>query len=98
MSKIKIFPIIVQDNDTKEVLMLAWGEKKTIEKTKKNGYSYFFSRSRKKIWIKGEKSGNYQIIKEIRKDCDNDCFLYIVDQVNKITCHKNKKSCFYKNV
>ncbi|UOQ27885.1 phosphoribosyl-AMP cyclohydrolase / phosphoribosyl-ATP pyrophosphohydrolase [Candidatus Vidania fulgoroideae] len=96
--KEKIFPIVVQEDKSKKILMLAWGKKKTIKKTKVFGYSYFYSRSRKKIWIKGEKSGNYQIVKRIKKDCDSDCFLYSVNQVNNISCHRNKKSCFFKNV
>lgn len=91
----KIFPIIVQEKKTKKVLMLAWGTKETIKKTIKFGYSYFFSRKRKKIWIKGEKSGNYQIIKNVIKDCDKDSFLYKIIQVNNISCHKKKKSCFF---
>ncbi|UOQ38029.1 phosphoribosyl-AMP cyclohydrolase / phosphoribosyl-ATP pyrophosphohydrolase [Candidatus Vidania fulgoroideae] len=94
----RVFPIIVQDNKSKKVLMLAWGEKKAIKKTKSFGYSYFYSRSRKKMWIKGEKSGNYQIVEKIKKDCDGDCFLYLVNQVNNVSCHKNKASCFFKNV
>ncbi|MGX7583091.1 phosphoribosyl-AMP cyclohydrolase [Candidatus Vidania fulgoroideorum] len=98
MSDKKIFPIIVQEIKTKKILMLAWGNYKTIHNTKVFGYSYFFSRKRKKIWIKGEKSSNYQIVNKIKIDCDKDCFLYIIKQINNISCHKKLKSCFKKNV
>ncbi|MGX7576901.1 phosphoribosyl-AMP cyclohydrolase [Candidatus Vidania fulgoroideorum] len=89
-----MIPIIVQ-NIKKDIIMQAWGNIKCIKKTNKFGYSYFFSRKRSNFWIKGEISTNFQIVKKILYDCDKDCYLYIVDQVNKICCHKKKKSCFF---
>ncbi|XAO72494.1 MAG: phosphoribosyl-AMP cyclohydrolase [Candidatus Vidania fulgoroideorum] len=91
----KLLPTIIQNNK-KKILMLGWSNKKTIKLSIKIGYSVFFSRKRNKLWIKGEKSKNFQIIKKIYKDCDNDSYLFIVIQVNNKTCHKNKKSCFFK--
>ncbi|WP_458659033.1 phosphoribosyl-AMP cyclohydrolase [Candidatus Vidania fulgoroideorum] len=75
--------------------MLAWGTVETINKSNKIGYAIFFSRKRKKIWIKGEKSTNYQILKRSYYDCDKDSYLYIVKQINNICCHKKKKTCFF---
>ncbi|MGX7577301.1 phosphoribosyl-AMP cyclohydrolase [Candidatus Vidania fulgoroideorum] len=89
-----LIPIIVQ-SQTKTVLMLAWGNGNTIYKTNKFGYSFFFSRKRKRVWLKGEQSTNFQIIKKIHIDCDKDCLLYTVNQINKICCHKETQTCFY---
>ncbi|MGX7582519.1 phosphoribosyl-AMP cyclohydrolase [Candidatus Vidania fulgoroideorum] len=89
-----MIPIIVQNFKNKKVLMLGWGNNITNKITKKIGYAVFFSRKRKNIWIKGEQSTNFQIIKKILKDCDNDCYLYVVIQINNICCHKKKKTCF----
>lgn len=89
-------PVIVQDALTKEVLMLAWANEEALKKTKKTGYAWFFSRSRQKLWKKGETSGNEMKISEIRDDCDKDALLYIV-QPKGPACHRGTYSCFRKD-
>ena len=73
-----LVPVIVQDVNTKEVLTLAYTNKESLELTKKTGNSWFWSRSRKKLWMKGEESGNTQKVKEILVDCDFDAIIYLV--------------------
>ncbi len=73
-----IVPVIVQDANTKEVLTLAYTNKESLERTLTTGNSWFWSRSRKKLWMKGEESGNTQKIKEIKVDCDSDSLIYLV--------------------
>ncbi|MGX7582659.1 phosphoribosyl-AMP cyclohydrolase [Candidatus Vidania fulgoroideorum] len=75
--------------------MLAWTTPKLIKYTMKYGYTYFYSRRNRKIWIKGEKSSNFQLIHKILIDCDKDAYIYVVTQVNNISCHTGSKSCFY---
>ncbi|MGX7589462.1 phosphoribosyl-AMP cyclohydrolase [Candidatus Vidania fulgoroideorum] len=89
-----MIPIIIQELKTKKILMLGWGNKNTIKISKKIGYTTLFSRNRKKVWIKGEESTNFQIIKKILTDCDKDCYLFIVLQINNRSCHKYKYNCF----
>jgi len=86
-------PVITQDVSTKEVLMLAYANDEALKKTKETGYAWYWSRSRKKLWKKGETSGNVQKIVEIREDCDSDALLYIVEQKG-VACHTGKYSCF----
>ena len=86
-------PVIVQDATTKEVLMLAYANEEAVEKTKETGYAWYWSRSRNKLWKKGETSGNTQKVIEIRDDCDGDALLYIVQQKG-VACHTGKYSCF----
>ncbi len=74
-----LVPVIVQDANTKEVLTLAYTNKESLELTKKTGNSWFWSRSRNKLWMKGEESGNTQKIKEILVDCDSDAIIYLVE-------------------
>jgi len=92
-----LVPVIVQDIDTNEVLMLAYMNKEALELTKKTGYAHYFSRSRNKLWKKGESSGNTQEVKEILVDCDNDTILLKVKQ-NGPACHTGRKSCFFTNL
>ena len=94
----KILPIIAQELKTKKILMLAWINFQALQKTLSSGYVHYWSRSRKCIWKKGESSGNFQILKELRIDCDNDSFLAIVNQVSNIACHTGRNSCFYKQI
>jgi phosphoribosyl-AMP cyclohydrolase / phosphoribosyl-ATP pyrophosphohydrolase len=94
---IKLIPAIVQDHNTGEVLMFAYMSKDSLEKSIKTGITWFWSRSRKKIWNKGETSGNIQEIKEIKYDCDNDTLLIKVDQTGN-ACHTGKRSCFYNEL
>ncbi|UCG93839.1 MAG: phosphoribosyl-AMP cyclohydrolase [Candidatus Aerophobus sp.] len=92
-----LLPIIVQDINTGEVLMMAWMNREALEKTLDTGKTHFWSRSRKRIWLKGEVSGHYQLVKEIRVDCDEDVLLIKVEQV-KAACHTGYRSCFFRKV
>ncbi|MEA3436542.1 MAG: phosphoribosyl-AMP cyclohydrolase [Thermodesulfobacteriota bacterium] len=91
-----LIPAIVQDHETGEVLMLAYINKEAWEATLSTGKATYFSRSRQTLWIKGETSGNMQIIREIRIDCDNDTVIFKVEQIGGAACHKGYRSCFYK--
>ena len=88
-----LIPVIAQCHKTNEVLMMAWMNKESILLTLKKNKVTYFSRSRKKLWEKGETSGNYQILKELISDCDNDTLLAIVDQKG-FACHTGTRSCF----
>ena len=92
-----LVPVIVQDVDTNEVLMLAYMNKEALELTQKTGFAHYFSRSRNKLWKKGESSGNTQEVKEILVDCDNDTILLKVKQKGP-ACHTGRKSCFFTNL
>jgi len=92
-----LVPVIAQDFETKDVLMLAYADKEAVELTLKTGYAHYYSRSRKKIWKKGEESGNLQEIHEILVDCDEDALIYMIDQV-RAACHTGYRSCFYRNL
>lgn len=92
-----LVPAIIQDFNTGQVLMLGYMSKESFEKTIKDGTVWFFSRSRQKLWHKGETSGNYQIVKEIRLDCDEDTLLIKVDQIGG-ACHTGAYSCFFRRV
>ena len=91
-----LLPVVVQDHATGEVLMLAYMNEEAWEATLLTGKATYFSRSRQKLWVKGETSGHVQLIKEIRIDCDNDTILLKVDQIGGAACHKGFRSCFYK--
>lgn len=93
-----LIPAIVQDYETGEVLMLAYINKEAWEATLSTGKATYFSRSRQTLWIKGETSGNMQIIREIRIDCDDDTVIFKVEQIGGAACHKGYRSCFYKKV
>jgi len=93
-----LLPAIVQDYETGEVLMLAYINKEAWEATLSTGKATYFSRSRQKLWIKGETSGNMQIVREIRIDCDDDTVIFKVEQIGGAACHKGYRSCFYKKV
>ncbi len=89
-----LVPVVVQDIDTNEVLMLAYMNEEALKLTQETGYAHYFSRSRNKIWKKGESSGHTQEVKEILIDCDNDTILLKVKQ-NGVACHTGRKSCFF---
>jgi phosphoribosyl-AMP cyclohydrolase len=91
-----LIPVIIQDATTHEVMMLGYMNREAWEKTVKTRRASFWSRSRKKIWVKGETSGNYQEVKEIRLDCDGDTLLLKVDQIGGAACHTGFKSCFHQ--
>lgn len=92
-----LVPVIVQDDDTKEILMQAYADRQALELTLKEGYAYYYSRSRKSLWKKGETSGNIQKIVKVMVDCDEDCLLYIVKQ-HGVACHTGAKSCFFREI
>lgn len=92
-----LVPTIVQDINSKEVLMLAYMSKESLIKTLEGDTSWFFSRSRQELWNKGATSGNFQYVKRIKIDCDNDTLLLLVDQVGG-ACHTGNRSCFYREL
>ena len=89
-----LVPVIVQDINSREILTLAYANKESLELTKKTGNSWFWSRSRNKLWMKGEESGNIQKVKEILIDCDSDALIYLVDPSGP-ACHTGEKVCFH---
>jgi len=95
--KLKLVPAIIQEYDTNEVLMLAYMNKESFNKTLETGYTWFYSRSRKTLWNKGETSGNVQKVVSISADCDNDTLLIKVIQTGP-ACHTGKKSCFFNKI
>ncbi len=90
-----LIPAIIQDIKNGEVLMAAYMNRESLKKTLETGYVHFFSRSRKKLWLKGETSGHFQLVKEIRLDCDGDALLIKVQQ-KAAACHTGYRSCFYR--
>ena len=92
-----LVPVIVQDVTTKEVLMLAYMNEESLQKTITSGFATYWSRTRQELWLKGETSGHYQHVKDIRVDCDNDTLLLLVEQTGA-ACHTGHYSCFYRNV
>jgi phosphoribosyl-AMP cyclohydrolase len=93
-----LIPAVVQEYKTGEVLMLAYMNKEAWEETLATGKATYYSRSRKELWVKGKTSGNLQLIREIRIDCDDDTVLIKVEQLGGAACHTGHKSCFYKKV
>lgn len=93
----KLIPAVSQDWKTGEVLMLAYMNDEALQKTRETGVAHYWSRSRKKLWLKGESSGHIQRIKEIRVDCDQDAILLLVEQVGG-ACHTGYRSCFYRTI
>ena len=90
-----LIPVIAQDADSGQVLMFAWMNRESLEKTLETGVMTYWSRSRRKLWVKGETSGNIQTVREIRFDCDADCLLCRVDQKGA-ACHEGYRSCFFR--
>ena len=93
-----LVPAIVQDYETGEILMLAYMNREAFNATLSSGKATYYSRSRQALWVKGETSGNMQMVKEIRIDCDDDTILLKVEQLGKAACHTGHRSCFYKIV
>ena len=91
-----LVPVIAQDHRTGEVLMMAFMNAEAWDLTRSTGIVHYYSRSRNKLWKKGESSGNIQEVKEIRVDCDNDCVLVKVNQIGEAACHTGYVSCFYR--
>ena len=93
-----LVPAIVQDFQTGEILMLAYMNPEAFNATLSTGKATYYSRSRQTLWVKGETSGNIQLIKEIRIDCDDDTVLLKVEQLGGAACHTGHRSCFYKKI
>jgi phosphoribosyl-AMP cyclohydrolase len=93
-----LVPAIAQDADTGHVLMLAWMNRAAYEETQRTGRACYFSRSRNRLWRKGEESGNVQEVREIFIDCDADTVLLKVHQVGGAACHEGYRSCFFRQV
>lgn len=96
--KCELIPAIVQDWQSGEVLMLAFINQLAWEKTLESGKAHYWSRSRQKLWLKGESSGNVQLIKEILVDCDQDAVVYKVEQLGGAACHTGYRTCFFRRV
>ncbi|HOO37015.1 MAG TPA: phosphoribosyl-AMP cyclohydrolase [Deltaproteobacteria bacterium] len=93
-----LVPAIAQDWETGEILMLAYMNEAAFEETLRTGKACYYSRSREKLWRKGEESGNVQVVKEIRTDCDNDTVVLKVEQIGGAACHTGYRSCFFKKI
>jgi phosphoribosyl-AMP cyclohydrolase len=92
-----LIPVVVQDITTLEVLMVAYANEEAVRLTRNTGFAHYFSRSRKKIWKKGEESGHFQKVRQILVDCDEDCILYLVEQTGA-ACHTGYQTCFYRTL
>ena len=91
-----LVPVIAQEVATNDVLMFAWMNRDALARTVESGEAVYWSRSRKKLWHKGEESGHVQKVHEIRLDCDEDVVLLKVEQVDGIACHTGRHSCFFQ--
>ncbi len=90
--------VIAQDAVSHRVLMVAWANREAVEETARTGQAVYWSRSRAKLWRKGEESGHRQRVLDIRLDCDGDVLLYVVEQAGGIACHTGRESCFYRSL
>jgi phosphoribosyl-AMP cyclohydrolase len=93
-----LVPVIAQEAGTGKVLMFAWMDRDALKLTVETGHAVYWSRSRKKLWRKGEESGHVQQVREIRLDCDEDVILLTVEQVGGIACHTGRHSCFFQKL
>jgi phosphoribosyl-AMP cyclohydrolase len=93
-----LVPVIAQDAESARVLMLAWMDRAALARTAETGEAIYYSRSRERLWRKGEESGHVQRVREIRLDCDNDVVLLKVEQVGGIACHTGRPSCFFQQL
>ncbi len=93
-----LIPVIAQDYRTGEIRMVAYANEEAIRKTLETGYAHYYSRSRQKLWKKGETSGELQKVKEIRVDCDNDTLIYLIEQEKNRACHTGERNCFFRNL
>lgn len=93
-----LIPAVVQQHDTREVLMVAYMNRESLTETLQTGRTWFWSRSRKRFWMKGESSGHTQDVVEIRYDCDADCLLVLVNQNGAGACHTSERTCFYRSM
>jgi phosphoribosyl-AMP cyclohydrolase len=93
-----LVPVVAQDATTGRVLMLAWMDREALARTAATGEAVYYSRSRARLWRKGEESGHSQRVREIRMDCDNDVVLLQVEQAGGIACHTGRPSCFFQRL
>lgn len=93
-----LIPAVVQEHDTGTLLMVAWMNREALQRTAAEGRAVFWSRSRGRLWVKGETSGHVQRVREIRLDCDGDVILLSVEQAGGIACHTGRHSCFYRRL
>ncbi|MBV8210536.1 MAG: phosphoribosyl-AMP cyclohydrolase [Burkholderiaceae bacterium] len=93
-----LVPVVAQDADSGRVLMVAWADRAALLQTEASGFAVYFSRSRGRLWRKGEESGHRQRVREIRLDCDADVVLYVVEPEGGIACHTGRVSCFYRRL
>jgi phosphoribosyl-AMP cyclohydrolase len=91
-----LVPAIAQDAATGRVLMMAWMDREALTLTAETGLAHYFSRSRNRQWQKGEESGHFQRVSELRLDCDGDVVVMQIEQVGGIACHTGRSSCFYR--
>lgn len=96
--KAKLLPTIIQDFRSNEVYMLGYMNSDSVEKTKRTNVVWFWSRKRKKLWMKGESSGNKLKVKDIYTDCDKDAYLIKVELIGRNVCHTGNKTCFYQKL
>lgn len=92
-----LIPVVAQDVATKDILMVAYANEEAVELTRTTGYAHYFSRSRQKLWRKGEESGHTQRVVRILTDCDEDTLIYVVEQ-HGAACHTGYRSCFYRTI
>lgn len=92
-----LVPVVAQDRRTGEVLMLAYANREAVEKTLLTRLAHYWSRSRRKLWMKGETSGNIQRVVEVLVDCDNDSLIYVVEQSGP-ACHTGNRTCYFRRV
>ena len=93
-----LIPAIAQDHRSGKVLMFAWMNREALEETVRTGHAVYFSRSRGKLWRKGEESGHIQRVHEIRMDCDEDVILLQIEQIGGIACHTGRERCFFRRL
>lgn len=93
-----LVPVIAQHATTRRVLMVAWADREALAETAASGQAVYYSRSRGKLWRKGEESGHRQQVHEIRLDCDGDVVLYVVEPIGGVACHTGRESCFFRRL
>lgn len=93
-----LVPVIAQAHDTGKVLMLGWMNREALARTRETGRAVYWSRSKRRLWQKGERSGHVQTVKRIRLDCDRDTLLIEIEQKNGIACHTGRQSCFFNEL
>ena len=91
-----LVPVIAQDANSQRILMFAYANREAVALTAEKGTAHYWTRSRQKLWHKGEESGHFQHVREIRLDCDGDVIIYSIDQESGIACHTGRESCFFR--